>query len=66
MSAHEAALRNSDFWLEHDDDLRYVHRVLEAGKKMTEGDRAAAIAIIYALRVTVRHIGVNQRCATYL
>lgn len=28
-----------DVWLKHDDDLRYVRRVLEAGRQMTDVDQ---------------------------
>lgn len=42
------------YWLKCDDDLRYVRRVLEAGRDMTDEDRAAAIAIVHGFRVEVR------------
>ena len=41
-----------DMWLKHDDDLRYVRRVLEAGRQMTDVDQGAAIDMVQALRVT--------------
>ena len=40
-----------DMWLKHDDDLRYVRRVLEAGRQMTDVDQGAAIDMVQALRV---------------
>ena len=43
-----------DVWIKHDDDLRYVRRVLDAGRDMTEEDRRAAIDIVIGLRETAR------------
>lgn len=43
-----------DVWIKHDDDLRYVRRVLEAGRSMTEEDQRAAIDIVHTLRTTAR------------
>lgn len=53
-SADQTADTSGSFWLKHDDDLRYVRRVLEAGAGMTDGDQRAAINIVHGLRVMVR------------
>ena len=50
-----------DVWLKHDDDLRYVRRVLEAGRQMTDVDQGAAIDMVQALRVTS---AINGSCDT--
>ena len=41
-------------WLKHDDDLRYVNRVLSGATCATEEDKRAAMAIIHGLRTLVR------------
>lgn len=48
------ALTPGDFWLKHDDELRYVKRVLEAGREATDADRRKALHTIHALRTIVR------------
>ena len=50
-----------DVWLKHDDDLRYVRRVLEAGRQMTDVDQRAAIDIVQGLRVTARSMAVDAK-----
>ena len=50
-----------DMWLKHDDDLRYVRRVLEAGRQMTDVDQRAAIDIVQGLRVTARSMAVDAK-----
>lgn len=50
-----------DVWLKHDDDLRYLRRVLEAGRQMTDVDQRAAIDIVQGLRVTARSMAVDAK-----
>lgn len=43
-----------DVWLKHDDDLRFVARVLSGGLQAPEADIKAAREIVHGLRTTAR------------
>ena len=52
--SEKAPAASYDFWLKHDDDLRYISRVLDGAKCATEEDRDNAKAIVHQLRTLVR------------